>query len=148
MPFRSAACASRRPERNECDVPTSPTSPTPSIWLRAGLTLSGFLGDAPALDTALFDVDGVLIETARSWRLAVITAVEMLVREVNGLDGLDGGQALLVAPEEVALFKRAGGFNSDWDLAHCLTALCTARLREWRGRPEAERSLSEWATLA
>src|SRR5262249_61125298 len=54
----------------------------------------------------------------------------------------------LVAPEEVAHFKRAGGFNSDWDLARCLAALWTAMLREWHGRPEAQRTLADWAARA
>src|SRR5215470_10462711 len=118
---------------------------TASIWLRPDLTRDAFLGTAPSVDAAVFDVDGVLIETTRSWRLAVIEAVEVLVRSVNGLRG---GPSPLVAPEEVALFKRAGGFNSDWDLARCLAALWTVMLRDWHGRPEAQRTLAEWAARA
>jgi phosphoglycolate phosphatase-like HAD superfamily hydrolase len=122
-----------------------PTSHSASIWLRPGLTRDAFYGSAPAVDAALFDVDGVLIETTRSWRLAVIAAVEVLVRSVHGLGA---GPSALVAPTEVALFKRAGGFNSDWDLARCLAALWTARLREWHGQPSAQRTLVDWAAQA
>jgi phosphoglycolate phosphatase-like HAD superfamily hydrolase len=99
----------------------------------------------PALDTALFDVDGVLIDTTRSYRLAVIHATDRLVRTVQGLPD---APAPLLTPEGVALFKRAGGFNNDWHLTRMLTALWTARLREWRGTAEAAVALEEWAERA
>lgn len=133
-------------------------SPTPnvtaatSIWLRPGLSLPAFLADAvpttdgarPSLDTALFDVDGVLVDTRRSYRLSVIAAAEHLVRVVNGLDA----PTPMLTQQDVALFKRAGGFNSDWDATRLFAALWTARLREWRGQPAADVSLAEWAAQA
>src|SRR5690242_3563131 len=97
------------------------------------------------LDTALFDVDGVLIDTAHSYRLAVIHATDRLVRTVQGLP--DAPDPLLT-PEDVALFKRAGGFNNDWHLTRMLTALWTARLREWQGDEEAAVTLEGWAERA
>lgn len=97
------------------------------------------------LDTVLFDVDGVLIDTSRSYRLAVIHATDRLVRVVNGLTAAPDP---LLTADDVAAFKLAGGFNSDWDATQMLTALWTARLREWRGRPEAEIGLAEWAARA
>lgn len=97
------------------------------------------------LDTALFDVDGVLIDTSRSYRLAVIHAVDHLVRQVNGLRH---APTPLLTPEDVAAFKLAGGFNNDWHATQMLVAQWTARLREWRGRPEAEIGLAEWAARA
>jgi HAD superfamily hydrolase (TIGR01548 family) len=97
------------------------------------------------LDTALFDVDGVLIDTARSYRLAVIYATDRLVRTVQGLPD---APTPLLTPEDVALFKRAGGFNNDWHLTRMLTALWTARLREWRGMAEAAVTLDGWAERA
>jgi len=119
------------------------------IWLRPGLSWRRMVGDtagpAPTLDTAIFDVDGVLIDTSRSYLLAVMHAAEWLVREGNGL-----AQALspMVAPEDVARFKLAGGFNSDWDCTRLFAALWTARLREWQGQPEADITLAEWAARA
>jgi phosphoglycolate phosphatase-like HAD superfamily hydrolase len=119
------------------------------IWLRPGLSWNWMGGDtaslAPALDTALFDVDGVLIDTSRSYLLAVIHAAEWLVREVNGLAD---APSPMISPEDVARFKLAGGFNSDWDCTRLFAALWTARLREWRGQPEAEVSMEEWAARA
>jgi HAD superfamily phosphatase len=110
------------------------------IWIRPGLHREH------PLDSAVFDVDGVLIDTTGSYRLSVIAATEYLVGQQLGL--WQPGAGPLVTMEDVRAFKLAGGFNNDWDLAFCLTALCTARLREWRGQPEATRSLVEWAALA
>src|SRR5258706_12673890 len=132
------------PEGSEMPVTASNTSS--SWWRRPGLDLDAFLGSAHArLDTALFDVDGVLIDTRRSYRLAVIHAAEHVVRVVNGLWG---APSPLVSLEDVALFKLAGGFNNDWDATQLFAALWTARLREWRGAPAAEVSFAEWAPRA
>ena len=108
-----------------------------AIWLRPGLVLP------ERLDTALFDIDGVLIDTQRSYRLAVMHGSERLVRAA----GLEP-PAPMVSQEDVAAFKLAGGFNSDWDGTQLFAALWTARLREWRGRPEARITTEEWATRA
>lgn len=126
---------------------------TDEIWVRPGLTRAAFFDGAhrdseggPArIHTALFDVDGVLIDTRRSYRLSVIAASERLVRGVNGLTD---APSPMVTPEDVALFKLAGGFNSDWDATQLFAALWTARLREWRGQPEADVPLAEWAARA
>lgn len=118
---------------------------TSAVWLRPGLRLDSFLAGAPRLDTALFDVDGVLIDTRRSYRLAVCSAAEHIVRVLNGLTD---APTPMVTPEDVAAFKLAGGFNSDWDAAQLFAALWTAKLREWRGMPEAEVPMREWAARA
>lgn len=114
------------------------------FWLRPDLDRAA-LGGADWLDTALFDIDGVLIDTSRSYRRSVIAATEYLVRVRAGLSG---GPVSLVAPEDVVAFKMAGGFNSDWDLTPALAGLWTARLREWRGDPRGERPLPAWAADA
>ncbi len=122
------------------------------IWFRPGvehtappLVRSTGGQNGPVLDTALFDIDGVLIDASRSYRLSVMAAADHLVREVNGL-----GEAPtpLLTPEDVALFKLAGGFNNDWDETRLLAAIWTARLREWRGSPEAQLPLAYWAEKA
>ena len=104
---------------------------TSAIWLRPGLRLGTFLENAGSLDTALFDVDGVLIDTTRSYRYAVAYASEHLVRVVNGLSS---APSPMVSADDIAVFKLAGGFNSDWDATQLFAALWTARLREWRGQ--------------
>lgn len=125
---------------------------TTPIWIRPGLDLAAFLADGAAqdqpprrLDTALFDVDGVLIDTKRSYRLAVMHGSERLVRVKNGLSQ---APSPMVSQQDIAAFKLAGGFNSDWDATQLFAALWTARLREWRGQPEAEIAMEEWAARA
>jgi phosphoglycolate phosphatase-like HAD superfamily hydrolase len=110
------------------------------IWRRPGLALDAF-----PLDAAIFDVDGVLIDTSQSYVRSVMSASEHLVRVVNGMRE---APSPLLSPDDIQLFKLAGGWNNDWDCTALFTALWTARLREWRGRLEADVSLAEWARLA
>lgn len=114
-------------------------------WLRPDLDRAA-LGGVEWLDSALFDIDGVLIDTSGSYRRAVIAATEALTRATLGeaaAERTDGEP--LVTDEDVARFKLAGGFNSDWDLTQALVALCVARRREWRGSALAARPLAAWA---
>jgi phosphoglycolate phosphatase-like HAD superfamily hydrolase len=108
------------------------------IWRRPGLA-------AFPLDAAIFDVDGVLIDTSQSYVRSVMSASEHLVRVVNGLRE---APSPLLSPADILLFKLAGGWNNDWHCTALFTALWTARLREWRGTPKAEISLAEWARRA
>src|SRR5260221_12654638 len=129
-------------ERSEMPVTASNTAS--SWWRRPGLDLDAFFGPTDArLGTAIFDVDGVLIDTRRSYRLAVIHAAEHVVRVVNGLRE---APSPLVSLEEVELFKLAGGFNNDWDATQLFAALWTARLREERSAPPAGVALAERAS--
>lgn len=116
-----------------------------TVWVRPDFDHTTFFGGIPGFDTALFDIDGVLIETKRSYRFAVMYGSERLVRTVNGLTD---APSPMVTPEDIALFKLAGGFNSDWDATQLFASLWTARLREWRGQPEADVPLEEWAARA
>jgi phosphoglycolate phosphatase-like HAD superfamily hydrolase len=110
------------------------------IWRRPGLDLSDFL-----LDAAIFDVDGVLIDTSQSYVRSVMSASEHLVRLANRLPE---APSPLLSPADILLFKLAGGWNNDWHCTALFTALWTARLREWRGTPQAEIPLEEWARRA
>jgi HAD superfamily phosphatase len=118
---------------------------TSALWLRPDLRLDSFLADTDSIDTALFDIDGVLIDTNRSYRYAVSAASEYLVRVVNGLSE---APSPMVTGDDIAIFKLAGGFNSDWDATQLFVALWTARLREWRDQPEAGLSMKDWAARA
>lgn len=117
-------------------------------WLRPDLAdLLTPAGEARPrrLDSALFDVDGVLVDVSRSYRRSVMAAVDVLVREVAGLRD---APRPLITEDDIASFKRAGGFNNDWDLTRLLAGLWIARLREWQGTPLAEVSLAAWAARA
>ncbi len=99
-------------------------------------------------DTIFFDVDGVLIRTVDSFHATDIAVAEYIVGTIHGLDwGQREGKPLLTL-DDVAAFKQAGGYNNDWDMCYLLATLCTARLREWKGTPLAERSTQEWAALS
>jgi phosphoglycolate phosphatase-like HAD superfamily hydrolase len=115
---------------------------SPIFWQRADLLLPN------PLDTIFFDLDGTLIRTVDSFHAADIAAAEFVAGTLNGLDwGQNKGRALLTH-DDILAFKQAGGYNNDWDMCYLLAALCTARLREWRGTPLAARSYGEWAALS
>ncbi len=115
---------------------------TPVIWKRPDLQFP------TSFDTIFFDVDGVLIKTIDSFHATDIATAEYVAGVIHGLDwGRREGKHLLTHDDVIA-FKQAGGYNDDWDMCYLLATLCTARLREWKGTPLAERSFEEWADLA
>jgi HAD superfamily phosphatase len=71
-------------------------------------------------NTVVFDVDGVLIDVADSYRRAVVESVERV----------HGGT---LDREDLQLFKDAGGFNNDWTLTYAV-ALYVLAYREGLGR--------------
>lgn len=78
------------------------------LWIKPGL--------APLLagvDTLVFDIDGVLIDTTCSYPEASARVVRLYFGQVLRWPG----QGELLLPDECALFKAAGGFNNDWHLA-------------------------------
>lgn len=81
---------------------------------------------AQVADLIVFDVDGVLIDVHQSYPHVISRAVDTFLRE-RGFGGEP--EIVAISPEETALFKVAGGFNSDWQLAQgaALTYLAKAR---------------------
>ncbi|QBD79954.1 HAD family hydrolase [Ktedonosporobacter rubrisoli] len=113
-----------------------------AYWKRQGLQFPS------PFDTVFFDVDGVLIRTIDSFHATDIAVAEYIAGTICGLDwGQSEGKAL-VTLKDVDAFKRAGGYNNDWDMCYLLSALFTAKLREWRGSSLAERSIQEWAEIS
>ena len=98
-------------------------------------------------DAVIFDVDGVLVDVRGSFLDAVKRAVQRtVVAETRALD-----DAPLVDDSVIATFKRAGGFNNDWDLAHALAlwyletagdARTTSEIRERAGEVAAAARVS------
>ncbi len=66
-----------------------------------------------SLDAVLFDIDGVLVEVSDSFRSVISLAVQHYFNKILGIPG----ESVLVSPDETALFKLAGRYNNDWDLA-------------------------------
>jgi HAD superfamily hydrolase (TIGR01548 family) len=62
------------------------------------------------VDILIFDMDGVLIDVSQSYRKTIQQTIHYYLERCLGL------QANLVSPQEISLFKAAGGFNNDWDL--------------------------------
>lgn len=72
-----------------------------------------------ALDGLVFDVDGVLMDTHGSYPRVIADTTQFYFRRIlagraAAGDGRPGRARRLITPAETALFKRAGGFNSDW----------------------------------
>lgn len=94
-------------------------------------------------DTVIFDVDGVMIDTSQSFPQADVAATKFLVQ--------------LLAPSklpasvdisDVRAFRRAGGFNSDWDVTQALSSLLVAQRSIWAGEQRAEWPLKDFANHA
>ena len=115
---------------------------SPVIWRRPDLQFP------QPFDSIFFDIDGVLIDTTNSFRATDIAVAEYVVGTIHGLDWGQREGKPLVTLEDVNAFKQAGGYNNDWDMCYLLATLFTARLREWKGTPLAERSSQEWARLS
>ena len=77
------------------------------------LTCAGCALALDAPDLLIFDIDGVLLDTAQSYPAAVEAAVRWFCRERLGRAVTDDPAP---APD-LAAWKAAGGFNDDWQLA-------------------------------
>ncbi|MCY0884699.1 MAG: haloacid dehalogenase [Firmicutes bacterium] len=69
---------------------------------------------AQVADVVVFDVDGVLMDVHGSYPVVISRAVDAFLAEQGFV--ADPG-TVAITPEETRLFKAAGGFNSDWQLA-------------------------------
>lgn len=88
------------------------------IWVRGGV-----MPIVSRLDTVIFDVDGVLLNVAASFRQVITRCIQHTLETDLGWPG---GEDYL-RREETELFKRAGGFNSDWALAEAAVLLYLAK---------------------
>ena len=75
------------------------------------------------LDAVIFDIDGVLIDVAKSFRATIINTVQFYFSEILKYKG----QEILVRVEEIQLFKDAGGFNNDWELTEAIALFYIAK---------------------
>lgn len=68
------------------------------------------------VDAAIFDCDGVLIDTRDSYRKSIVETVKYFFRELTGIK-LSPDKVLM---EATHLLKGSGGFNNDWDVAYTI----------------------------
>jgi len=79
-----------------------------------------------AVDTFIFDVDGVIMDVTRSMRTVGCDAVRLYLTQL--LSWPDSGE--FIRPDDIAAYKLADGFNDDWAIAgvNVLTCLAKAEL--------------------
>jgi HAD superfamily hydrolase (TIGR01548 family) len=95
----------------------SRAAPTEGAWLNQALGAA----EAPfAVDTVVLDVDGVLVDVRESFREAVRETAVVMQRR------LGVNRPWRPTHEDIAVFKRSGGFNDDIDLSIALTAIGAA----------------------
>src|ERR687885_349963 len=80
-------------------------------------------------DCVLFDVDGVIVDTRKSYNAAISKTVDFVIKYVTGRSNLNG----LVNQEIILKFRRTGGFNNDADTSYviCLAALSNPREKNY-----------------
>ncbi|MHB8572753.1 MAG: HAD family hydrolase [Candidatus Dormibacteria bacterium] len=93
------------------------------------VTLGWVTKPPAALDTVVFDMDGVLVDVRESFRLVICEIVQRYL-QVRAPQLATGPAP--VAPSDLQPFKRAGGFNDDVDLACAIVGLWLGA----RGRPD------------
>lgn len=76
------------------------------------------------VDAVVFDIDGVLVDVADSYRRAIIESVDRVC-------------GTTIDREAVQSFKDAGGFNNDWELTHAAALFVLARREGLRMDVEA-----------
>lgn len=84
----------------------------------------------PTCDAVLFDIDGVLLDVAKSFRAAICDTLQHFC--VNQLELQDNHP--LLTPEETEMFKFAGGFNDDCDLTNAAVMLVAAKMAQTEAR--------------
>src|SRR5919198_611601 len=68
-------------------------------------------------DCALFDIDGVLVDTRKSYNMAISKTVDFVIKYVTGRSNLNG----LVNQEIILKFRYTGGFNNDTDTSYAIS---------------------------
>jgi len=78
------------------------------------------------IDTIVFDIDGVLIDSRNSFIKAVCQTVQFYFKKVLFFKGSRN----LINPKEVEYFKMSGGFNDDWDLTSAVVLFYLMKARK------------------
>lgn len=97
-----------------------------------GLSPSQLNGDCPQrsrlkeIEAVVFDIDGVLIDSSRSFRKTIAQTTQFYFENILKYQGKE----TLVNQEDIQMLKDVGGFNNDWQLTQglCLFYLCKSVL--------------------
>jgi len=108
----------------------------PGYFVLAGRRVRGRLAiNGPSraqlakVDAVAFDCDGVLIDARRSYDATIKAVVETMVKELTGVRL----PLSKVIPKLIAVIRRTGGFNSDWDSTYALTLFSVVALENKKG---------------
>lgn len=85
------------------------------------------------LDTLIFDIDGVLIDFTASIRRVNVLSIPAYLRTLPNWTAPDD----LLTSEDIERFKRAGGFNDDWDLTYAAVLLYLFKAARFESRDAA-----------
>jgi len=83
----------------------------PNLWIKRG-ALERF----KKIDSLVLDIDGVILDVTRSFRVAIGKATQFYFKKILKWPG----DAVLITPSETQFFKMAGGFNNDWELTYAV----------------------------
>ncbi len=81
----------------------------PNLWIKRGV-----LGRFKKIDSLVLDIDGVILNVTRSFRVAISKTTQFYFKKILKWPG----DAVLITPDETQFFKMAGGFNNDWELTY------------------------------
>ncbi len=74
------------------------------------------------IDSVIFDMDGVLIDVSRSYRVAIEKTTNYFMKRI--------GLPVKVTQEDIAQIKNLSGFNNDWDATYMLIELLSKGIRK------------------
>lgn len=89
-----------------------------------------------AVEAVVFDVDGVLVETRRSFRDTILASARIVLSRWHGVEGP------AATAEETDLFKQIPGFNDDYDITIALTAFWEMKRLLGGGGPATTKRLA------
>ncbi len=78
------------------------------------------------IDTLIFDIDGVLIDTRLSYSESIRIALDIYLKELMGFSG----PPKFFPYNEVEMFKLAGGFNNEWNILKAIVVFFIAKSKK------------------
>jgi len=75
------------------------------------------------IDTLIFDIDGVLIDTRLSYSESIRIALDIFLKDLLGFSG----PRKFFPYNEVEMFKLAGGFNNEWNILKAIVVFFIAK---------------------